>query len=775
MTRALYVALALVALGCSGRQPVTPHAAGTPAPSTAPASVATEAEAQPATAPPGAVLVLQRGHDDDLVDIAVHPSGRFVATWADDRALVWDVATRTLRAAHAQVGSTGQRRALQWSPDGRSLSITRVADVVFWDLTRDTARVVACESDDREARGRWHPSLARMITRCGDSLALLDAATGQTLWRVATRQTPPSGELPFSADGRFVLHSPDGRSLAVLDAATGRALRTLEERDARLLDAAFSPDGSLVAVAREGEPVRLFDRATGAASAVFRGGTSAVGLAFAPTGTRLAITGDFEEGGLVVWDHRSGAVESPPHSERGSAAPRWSPDGNALAVGWESVSIYRRVDGRWARGASLFCEGGCGDSHTSTSADLTVAASRGNRSLKLSDGFSGDLRGVIDNEARVRRVFLSGHARVAAGARLFDFTRGASALLSVDIDAMRPDGGAVLTIDRTARTATLRDPWTGQTLASRPLDAAWPEQVAFTADGAHLVNEGMGELTLINARTLETERTAPGIAATAYNLSPDARAAILPTGERVDVATGARRRFATPPDDGAPGPIAFSPDGARFVLRGVVYDATTLQALRTLPANVAYTLGTSPFRPDGRAILVGAPQLGALALEDGAAPEFIGPADVAVSPIGAWSPDGGRVLWTTNGRSIAVWDATRHADVLTLDTHGVVDTALNVYFWVRSGACLGYVDDGLHLVRVDDGARLDVYGIGSREPDALTVVSSDGRYELGAHAAVTLRARAPGALLDAALSPRSATPAGQSALLREFVGRCAPR
>lgn len=177
----------------------------------------------------------------------------------------------------------------------------------------------------------------------GTRLATGGPASSTTIWDLA------SGEpaLTFTGHSRdlygvSVQYSPDGQKLVtasadgtavVWDAAGGRELARLRGHIANVYDALFSPDGARIATTSADGTVRLWDVATGENLLVMHQ-PSAAGIAFDPTGERLAVaTTAPSDAPVRLWNTRNGQqVGAIGAFARDTSDVDYSPDGASLAV-----------------------------------------------------------------------------------------------------------------------------------------------------------------------------------------------------------------------------------------------------------------------------------------------------------------------------------------------------------------------------------------------------------------------------------------------------------
>ena len=165
-----------------------------------------------------------------------------------------------------------------------------------------------------------------LLAADGLQVTAYDAQTGQTRWSLTPAATGEITRAIAAADGRtaaLMATTQGGRVFVVRD---GKLVKTLSTPD--LGDAALSADGSLVAVVRQNQ-VSLYSADDGFHWTFGAGGTL-VGPRFSPDGQRLAIGS--EMGLLYVL-----GVDGRLLLERDlKALPTlaWLPDGDLLAGGW---------------------------------------------------------------------------------------------------------------------------------------------------------------------------------------------------------------------------------------------------------------------------------------------------------------------------------------------------------------------------------------------------------------------------------------------------------
>ena len=384
---------------------------------------------------------------------------------------------------------------------------------------------------------------------------------------------------------------------------------------------------------------------------IIRDTTEVRGVAFSPTGDRLASGG--VDGTVKIWNSKTGTVvlTIPAHTDA-VVSVAFHRDGNHVASRGADGTV--KVCDLTARGQAVFTEQ-C-DATRKVGSSYTVAFSPDGR--QLAAGTDGVVK-VWDWKNRQLLHSVPGHEKRDRNA------------ISV---AFSPDGRRLASAS-TGEAVNLWDNQTGGPLRTFRAPPHPVSALAFSPDGGRLAEATFNrKVRLWDTATGEIRHTLPhdgGVAGVAF--SPDGRR-LASAGEekivRIWDATTGREVLGLRGHDGPCGCVAFSPDGHRLASASTdktirIWDATPLREDERQE--------TLTFRGHGDEI-----RCVAVSPRDGrVASAGIGPSvkvwDAATGEVSvefndhgvtvfclAWQPDGGRIAsagWDGQRNTVWVWDA----------------------------------------------------------------------------------------------------------------------
>ena len=429
----------------------------------------------------------------------------------------------------------------------------------------------------------------------------------------------PVRDAAWSPDGTQIVTAGEDGAARIWDVQTGKVVLKITGHRRGLWRASFSPDTQTILTASDDDTARVWGARTGQERLrLAAGGAPVRDAAWNPDGTRIATVAD--DGTARLWAFPSGqllrTLPGPPVELRAVA---WSPDGK-----------------------SLITAGRDGLAH-------------------IWDAASGQERGRI---------------------------RTADALLSV---AWSTDGQTILTTEENG-DARFWAPDGGDLMDSLWLisTAHGPRQAAFSPDGRLIAtagNDGTARLWALGPSRQLVVFPGHGAPVNSVAWSPDGTSLVTASDDgsaRIWLLTESEELPSLIGHRAAVQRVYYSADGKSILSSSQdgtarVWDATTGQARLTLQSGTD-EWGRAAYSPDGTKIAAGGRD-GILHVWDWAPPGPSGRVLLAIKAhdaniLGsggiydiAWSPDGTRLVTTSEDRTAKVWDAYSGQPLATLWGH----------------------------------------------------------------------------------------------------------
>jgi WD40 repeat protein len=224
-----------------------------------------------------------------------------------------------------------------YQPDGQGIAVSAGPNVILWQPDARERLSLSFDTPVETVRSvAFSPDSTQLAAASQDgSLALVDAATGNSLWQYTDQNGSGWLSTAFSPDGSMLVAGNEDGNVYVFDTKSGQLLQTLTGHTNWVLSVAVSPDGTKIASGSSDSSVRLWDVQTvNPIGSPLTGQTGDIwAVAFSPDSKILA-SGSHDPT-VQLWDVETGERLGEPLAGHTDAiyALAFSPDGKLLASG----------------------------------------------------------------------------------------------------------------------------------------------------------------------------------------------------------------------------------------------------------------------------------------------------------------------------------------------------------------------------------------------------------------------------------------------------------
>lgn len=241
-------------------------------------------------------------HDDRVSSAVFSLDGRFLLTASDNRAIIWDAATREKIATFEH---TGGLSGGTFSPDGQRIATIGSGRVIVWDVESGDQLHTLRGFDGPATTIAFSPDGQLIATTGWDDLPRIWNPTTGEEWILSGNHPTHVTNAVFSPDGQYVVTTSWGSSIKIHDTTTGEQLRTLSDYAGEVVSVGFSRDSYLIIAADMDGEVIIWNAASGERLRSFSAHSDPVyAVAFSPDGQRI-LTASYDNT-AAIWDARTG-------------------------------------------------------------------------------------------------------------------------------------------------------------------------------------------------------------------------------------------------------------------------------------------------------------------------------------------------------------------------------------------------------------------------------------------------------------------------------------